>query len=100
MEIRDIRDTASFTDDKASKVALAAGDHCRVTLWCLEAGQEIRPHAHAGDHVWVIQEGEGSLLTGEGEHRVAPGAVSFVPAGEVHGMRAKTRLVFTSVSAG
>jgi quercetin dioxygenase-like cupin family protein len=40
------------------------------------------------------------LLTDEGEHRLGPGSVAFVPAGEVHGMRAVARLVFTSVSAG
>jgi quercetin dioxygenase-like cupin family protein len=100
MEIHRIEDAAAFSRERASKVALAAGEHCRVTLWCLEPSQEIRPHAHAGDHVWVVHEGRGSFLTSEGEHAVGPGSVVFAPAGEVHGMRAESRLLFASVSAG
>ncbi len=71
-----------------------------MTLWGLEPGQEIHPHAHGGDHVWIVQEGTGWFLDDEGSHPVRPGAVVFAPAGEPHGMRAETRLAFVSVSAG
>ncbi len=93
-------DLARFAPDKPGKVPLAEGAHARVNLWCLEPGQEIEPHAHAGDHVWSVLEGEGWYLHVDGAEPVARGSFIFAPAGEVHGMRAKTSLVFTSVSAG
>jgi quercetin dioxygenase-like cupin family protein len=82
------------------KLAVADGPHSRVTLWQLEPGQEIQPHVHEGDHVWVVQKGQGWLLTEAGEAAVAPGSLALVPEGEPHGMRAGTQLVFVSVSAG
>ena len=100
MTICHIDDIAFFAHSSASKVAIAEGAHARVTLWCLEPGQEIQPHAHAGDHVWSVQEGEGRYLAGEEAHPVTAGSVIFAAAGEIHGMRAKTRLLFVSVSAG
>lgn len=100
MVIRGLADLISFSPEGAQKVPLAQGRHCRVTAWCLEPGQEIRPHTHAGDHVWVVQEGQGWVLTPVSDHPVAPGDVVFVPEGEAHGMRACERMVFVSVSAG
>lgn len=100
MEIHTVEGATSFSEAQANKVSLSSGEHCRVTLWCIEPGQEIRPHTHAGDHVWVVQEGEGAFLSAAEEHAVGPGSVIFAPAGEVHGMRARNRLVFVSVTAG
>jgi len=100
MKLSRIDSVAAFLADQANKISLAEGAHCRVTLWCLESGQEIHPHAHAGDHVWVVEQGEGWFLQGENEVPVGPGTVLFAPAGEPHGMRAGGRLVFVSVSAG
>ncbi len=90
----------SFSDEGPAKVPLARGGRTRVTLWCLEPGQEIRPHAHGGDHVWVFQEGRGVVQAAGREHPVEPGSVVWVPAGVPHGVRAAERLVFVSVSAG
>jgi quercetin dioxygenase-like cupin family protein len=100
MNIARVAQAASFSPEKASKVSLAEGAHARVTLWCLESGQDIHPHAHAGDHVWVVEQGRGWFLRDGEEIPVDAGTVVFAPAGEVHGMRAETRLVFVSVSAG
>ena len=100
MKIHAIEEAVAFADGKANKVALAGGEHCRTTLWCLEPGQEIHPHAHAGDHVWVVHGGSGWFLSGGEAHPVGVGSVVFAPAGEIHGMRAESRLIFVSVSAG
>ena len=91
---------ASFSPAKASKTALAEGRHAKVSLWCLEPGQDIHPHVHEGDHAWVVTEGEGWFLTADAEQPVSAGTFLFAPEGEAHGMRAKTRLTFVSVSAG
>ena len=90
----------SFSDEGPAKVVLAQGGRARVTLWCLEPGQEIRPHTHGGDHVWVFHEGRGVVQAAGREHPVEPGSVVWVPAGLPHGVRAAERLVFVSVSAG
>jgi len=100
MEICTIKEKANFSSEKAQRNAIADGEHSKITLWCLEAGQDIHPHAHAGDHSWVVHEGEGKYLTADGEHPIAAGSIIFAPAGEVHGVKADTRLVFVSVSAG
>ncbi len=100
MKITAIANTMAFSQENPSKIALADGGHSKVTLWCMEPKQEIKPHAHAGDHYWTIYEGKGLLLTGDSEHPVEAGSIVFAPQGEVHGMRAIERLVFVSVSTG
>lgn len=98
----DYRDKVAYTQEKASKVALAETEHSRTTLWCLLPGQHIHPHVHAGDHIWVVLEGEGNFLS-DGEPRVlSPGDILVAPAGESHGIENVGRegLVFVSVSAG
>jgi quercetin dioxygenase-like cupin family protein len=100
MEICRYSEKVHFSPDKPAKTVLSEGKHCRTTLWCLEVGQVIHPHEHEGDHLWVVQEGTGWFLTGDNETPVEAGNIIFAPQGEPHGMRAGTRLVFVSVSAG
>lgn len=93
----------SFNKDKASKVVLSEGPHARTTLWCLNPGQEIHPHVHAGDHVWVVLEGQGLFLSEHADEQpVTPGTILSAPAGISHGIRnnGSQGLVFVSISAG
>lgn len=102
-EIWSYRDKVAYSDAKANKIPLAETEHSRTTLWCLKPGQHIHPHVHAGDHIWVVLEGEGKLLSErEAPQKVAAGTVLVVPAGESHGVENTGRegLVFVSVSAG
>ncbi|WP_305046816.1 cupin domain-containing protein [Geoalkalibacter sp.] len=97
------QDQVAFSPDKAHKVVLAATEHSRTTLWCLAPGQDIHPHVHAGDHIWVILEGRGTFL---GDHHaerpVEPGLILVAPTGRAHGIRndGDKGLVFVSISAG
>ncbi len=100
MELIDYRSHVAFDETERVKSTLVQGEHCRGTLFCLEIGQSIKPHIHAGDHLWIIQEGSGLYLNDEGEHPVSQGSIVFAPEGEPHGIRATSRLVFISVSAG
>jgi quercetin dioxygenase-like cupin family protein len=105
MNIRsfDYRSHVSFNDEKACKVMLTETTHARTTLWCLKPGQHIHPHIHAGDHVWVIMEGEGLFLTDDQENLpVGQGTVLSATAGMSHGIEntGKTGLIFVSISAG
>lgn len=99
----DYRDKVSFSDEKATKVVLSECAHARTTLWCLKPGQHIHPHVHAGDHVWVILEGEGLFLTdGAEKTRIKQGTILSAPAGVAHGIEnnSSAGLVFASISAG
>jgi quercetin dioxygenase-like cupin family protein len=93
----------SYNDEKANKVILTECAHARTTLWCLKQGQHIHPHVHAGDHVWVVLEGEGLFLSdGSDNLPVRPGTILSAPAGISHGIEntGSAGLVFASISAG
>ena len=99
----DYRDKVCFSDEKANKVVLAENSHARTTLWCLKPGQHIHPHVHAGDHVWVVLEGEGLFLSeGQDNLPIGPGVILAAPAGISHGVEnnGNAGLVFASISAG
>ena len=99
----DYRDKIAYSKEKAGKIALSETGHSRSTLWCLEPGQGIVPHVHAGDHIWAVFEGEGLYLSEGAEPLpIGPGTVLIAPAGESHGVEntGTAGLVFLSVSAG
>ena len=98
----DYKEKIAFSDEKANKVAISETDLSRTTLWCLQPGQHIHPHVHAGDHIWIVLEGEGRLLGVEGEPELAPGVTATLPSGEAHGVinSGSVGLVFLSISAG
>lgn len=94
------KEAANFSSDAPQKTVVAHGTHSRTTVWAMLPGQEIHPHSHDGDHLWVIVEGRGRFLTDKGETKVETGSIVFAPEGEPHGMAADEKLVFVSVSAG
>ena len=99
----DYRDKINYSDEKACKVVLSECNHARTTLWCLKPGQHIHPHIHAGDHVWVVLEGEGVFLSeGQENQPVCPGTILSAPAGISHGVEntSSAGLIFASISAG
>ena len=99
----DYRDKVEYSSERPGKVALAETSHSRSTLWCLQQGQGITPHVHAGDHIWAVFEGEGLFLSeGRPPQPIGPGSLLVAPAGESHGVEntGKAGLVFLSVSAG
>ena len=98
----DYEDKVTYSKERANKVVLHEGEHARTTLWCLLPGQHIHPHVHAGDHVWVVLEGDGRFLGENGARNVTSGTVLHAPTGEPHGIEntGDSGLVFVSVSAG
>ena len=92
----------AYNKEQANKVALATTPQSRTSLWCLLPGQEIVPHDHAGDHIWIILEGEGTFQGDGGPRRVTPGTVLLAPNGRKHGIanQGSAGLVFLSISAG
>lgn len=103
VQFANYQDKIAYSEEKANKVSLGETDHGRMTLWCLLPAQGIKPHVHAGDHYWVVLEGQGNYLAeGQDPVAVSPGVVLVAPAGESHGIQntGSEGLVFVSISAG
>jgi len=79
---------ARFSPDRMAKVALAATPRVQLDLYCLEPGQEQRPHAHGNqDKIYVVLEGEGRVVIGGREEPLASGEAAVAEAGTTHGLR-------------
>ena len=88
---------ASFTPDRFHPIPFGQSERSRALLVCLEPGQFIPVHAPGVDIVFVILEGEGTLIAGDHEEQVGPGAIAFAAAGEARGLLARTRLIAVHV---
>jgi len=87
MKIR-IRDRAEFRADKMAKIALAATTRAQLDLYCLEAGQEQKPHAHADqDKIYVVLEGRARVVVDGKEETLDAGEAVVASAGQEHGVR-------------
>ncbi len=95
--LRSYRTAAAFTPERFNPVPIAQSARARVLLVCLEPGQFIPVHSPGVDLAVVVLEGEGTLVAGEREETIGPGAVAFAPAGAARGLKAATRLVVLNV---
>jgi quercetin dioxygenase-like cupin family protein len=83
-----VADQIAFRPDKLNKVNLFEVPQFFVDVYCLEPGQEQKPHAHAdAAKVYYVLEGEGVFLV-DGEERVlGAGNAVLSEAGDPHGVR-------------
>ena len=95
--VLDYKTAASFSPEQFTPVPFGQSERSRALLVCLEPGQFIPVHAPGVDIVFVILEGEGTLIAGDHEAIVGPGAIAFAAAGEARGLQARTRLVAVHV---
>jgi len=91
--IRDYHAAATFLADRFSPVPLGQTERVKVVLTCFEPGQFIPVHSPGIDMTLVVLEGDGTVVAGDQEVEVSPGAIVIVPAGQARGIRATTRLV-------
>jgi quercetin dioxygenase-like cupin family protein len=99
--ILEIEKFKKFNDEKPQKETLWTGNTSRINLMNLKPGQEIKPHIHDGDHIWIVVEGSGELLSSDGEAQlIDTGKIVVAPSGEAHGIRNNTgeNLVFASIT--
>lgn len=88
MQIAHMAERRAFRADKMAKVNLFETPRMFCDLYCLEPGQEQKPHAHAdADKIYVVLEGEATVSVGPEEACLGPGAAILAPAGDVHGVR-------------
>jgi quercetin dioxygenase-like cupin family protein len=69
-----------------------------VALVRFEAGAGNKTHAHTGDQVLIITEGEGLVKTESEQHVVTPGMVVYIPRGERHSHGATPDSAFAHIS--
>jgi quercetin dioxygenase-like cupin family protein len=92
--LADYHNAVQFAAERFSPVAVAQTERMKIILTCFEPGQFIPVHAPRVDMALVVLEGDAVVVAGsEEEHRVGPGAIVVVPAGQMRGVRAATRLV-------
>lgn len=91
--VKSYAEAAAFRPERFNPVLLAQDERVRALLVCCEPGQFIPVHAPGVAVTLVVLEGEGTLVAGEHEEKVGPGAIAFASAGEARGVRADTRLV-------
>jgi quercetin dioxygenase-like cupin family protein len=91
--IRDYHAAATFLAGRFSPVPLGQTERFKVVLTCFEPGQFIPVHSPGIDMALVVLEGEGTVVAGDQEAEVYPGAIVIVPAGAARGIRAASRLI-------
>jgi len=88
METFDLQKSRIFSPDKLRKNNLVETDRLFCDLYCLEPGQEQRPHLHeSSDKIYFVLEGRGSFRVGTEEREIGRDQGVLAPAGLDHGVR-------------
>ncbi len=86
MKIR-VSEHAKFRPDKMAKIALATTPRAQLDLYCLEPGQDQKPHAHDDqDKIYLVLEGRGRVVVGAATETLEAGEAIVAPAGTAHGI--------------
>ncbi len=88
MNVKNVFAEARFTPEKMQKINLFETANFFCDVYCLEPGQEQKPHAHAGaDKIYYVLAGCGTFLVGEEERELHEHQTVLAPSGELHGVR-------------
>lgn len=80
-----------FSAEKMRRNNLAETDRMFCDLYCLEPGQEQRPHQHDGaDKIYIVLEGRATATVGAEHAELAAGEGVLASAGASHGLRNAT----------
>lgn len=85
---RTLAELIAIQPDSIVSKTVFAGDHAKVVLMALDAGQELSEHTAAMPAVIHLLEGEADVTLGEDAHRLAAGAWVHMPANLRHSVRA------------
>jgi quercetin dioxygenase-like cupin family protein len=87
----DVRAQAKFNADRMTKVALAVTPRALLDLYCLEPGQEQKPHAHDGqDKIYLVLDGQAQVTLDAKAETLEAGQAVVAAAGVTHGIRNAT----------
>jgi mannose-6-phosphate isomerase-like protein (cupin superfamily) len=88
MQTKNLKSDRRFSSEKLQKINLFETDRMFADIYCLEPGQEQKPHSHQGaDKIYVVLEGIGRFHVGEEECDLGPDEAVIAPAGIDHGVR-------------
>src|SRR5262245_49749559 len=96
MDVKDLNSPRRFSPDKMQKVNLFETARMFADIYCLEPGQEQKPHAHNGaDKIYFVLEGSGRFRIGDEEHELEADQIVLAPSGVDHGVsnQSQSRLV-------
>ncbi len=87
--VHDLAQFRRFSNEEANVVVAYEDTDQTLVVWNLESGQENAPHVHpANAHTFMILEGQGRLLRGDGtEVPVKAGDCIIIPRTVIHGIR-------------
>ena len=81
-------DARRFAADKMQKLNLFETPRFFCDVYCLEPGQEQRPHVHASeDKVYVVLDGAVEVRIDDDGATLGAGDAVLAPAGRAHGVR-------------
>ena len=87
MSFIDTRAQQRFSPEKLQKVNLFETAQMFCDVYCLEPGQEQKPHEHAGaTKFYYVLEGTARFTLGEQVRELGPGGLAWADAGENHGV--------------
>jgi quercetin dioxygenase-like cupin family protein len=82
-----VREHAKFRPDKMAKIALATTSRAQLDLYCLEPGQDQKPHAHDDQgKIYFVLEGRGRVVLQGTTETLEAGEAIVAPAGASHGI--------------
>jgi quercetin dioxygenase-like cupin family protein len=88
MFLPDYRSLVHFSDEKMQKVSLFESHRMFADLYCLQPGQQQKPHTHDdNDKIYFVLDGSSTFILGEEERTLAAGGCCVARAGEPHGVR-------------
>lgn len=99
MEPIDLNKLKKFSEEHPVKQILHESDDLRMALLCMEAGQEVPPHAAPSRVIIQVLEGEGEFILGQETARGSAGRIFQCDPDVPHGARALTRLSVLAVVA-
>lgn len=88
MNPKDVFAAAQFAPEKMQKINLYETPNFFCDVYCLEPGQEQKPHAHdEADKIYHVLDGRGTFLVGTEERELSQHQIVLAPAGAPHGVR-------------
>ena len=88
MGFLDARSARRFSPEKLAKNNLFETEQMFCDVYCLEPGQEQKPHSH-GDATkfYFVLEGRGSFTIEDEVRELGPGELAWSAPGQSHGVR-------------
>lgn len=86
--IDDVMQLRRFSPEKLQKMNLFETPHMFCDVYCLEPGQEQKPHTHDGaTKYYYVLEGRGVFLIESEERELGPGGMAIARRGVLHGVQ-------------